>query len=100
MSTCPECYEDTGCTCRENERIAEMEIQLAEAQNQILTRNGCLDRSRLMLTHICEHMENGNAPLDDTWWFGPAETMCDAIRRVLTTNKQAMKGEQSTEVSK
>ena len=25
MSTCPECYEDVGCTCQENKRIAELE---------------------------------------------------------------------------
>ena len=25
MSTCPECYDDMGCTCNERKRIAELE---------------------------------------------------------------------------
>ena len=29
MSTCPECYEDVGCTCREEKRIAELEAELS-----------------------------------------------------------------------
>ena len=28
MSTCPECFEDTGCTCGEVKRIAELEGML------------------------------------------------------------------------
>jgi len=27
MSTCPECYEDTGCTCKQDKRITELEAE-------------------------------------------------------------------------
>ena len=27
MSTCPECFEDMGCTCEERKRIAELEAE-------------------------------------------------------------------------
>lgn len=32
MSVCPKCFEDIGCTCKEQERIAALEYQLAEAK--------------------------------------------------------------------
>jgi hypothetical protein len=32
MSICEKCYEDVGCTCKENDRIADFERQLAEAK--------------------------------------------------------------------
>ena len=41
MSTCPKCYEDTGCTCHEQDRIKQLERQLAEAQaeNKVIETN-------------------------------------------------------------
>ena len=30
MSTCPRCYEDTGCTCEEHDRIKELEANLTK----------------------------------------------------------------------
>ena len=35
MSTCPECYDDIGCTCVENKKIKELERELAEAKKEI-----------------------------------------------------------------
>ena len=29
MSTCPECYDDIGCTCVEDRKIKELEAELA-----------------------------------------------------------------------
>ena len=27
MSTCPRCYDDTGCTCKEHDRIKDLEAE-------------------------------------------------------------------------
>ena len=35
MSTCPECYEDTGCTCVKNKKIKELEEENRELKNQL-----------------------------------------------------------------
>ena len=32
MSTCPECYDDIGCTCEEDRKIKQLERELAEAR--------------------------------------------------------------------
>jgi hypothetical protein len=34
MSTCPECYEDVGCTCIENKRIAQLEKAICVYQRE------------------------------------------------------------------
>ena len=49
-------------------------LQAAEAENKRL-RDG--------LTRVKDEIEQEEAPLNDTWWYTPTETMLDFIQRTL-----------------
>ena len=35
MSTCPRCYDDTGCTCEEHDRIKALEAENARLREAL-----------------------------------------------------------------